>query len=886
MEGIIMSKKPTQAFVFKNIYPKMRYMMSLGRKSYGLIMTIRNMFSRRSHDSSVIPDKYTVCNTSTINSDMDLDCMEGSMPTDIDGSLYLCQCLGTPEAFMVGDTNIIRLDFNKDTTHMTNRLLWTPAALARLKLKKTVHRFDYFGLMYLSPGLGMFSYTEGMYLMPDGRIAVTSDVDRPWVIDRETLRAETPIGRRDEWLPMMSGNPGEVMGDLFAGYSNSHVIYTDHEQGEVFLANYQYKQVDGEHPVKLIRWDGYHEFETWLVVDQQGNQIEIKQSIHELVFTRDYILLADTAFVAGTEMLTPWVNAPLPNEKTVVYNIDRKTLTPDTKTTVAIRVEVDEPCIHLIAEYENPNDLITVYMLHTPATNTAEILKSYDRDMNGKLFKENLVGYGTLPVLDLSSIAKHVIDVKSSKILKSDYIAEKPFCWGPYLYTYMGRQVKAFNKQDLFIMFKGFSKDVLPKRIYKAYKNVNNRRVPIDEMVDGLGIQHNNSICRVTTEDFKIADSYIFPDKVLLYTMSCLDSNKEDGKGYVIAGIVTDDIASNASSGHEYWLFNAGDLARGPICKLGHEHMNNSTIFHTVYIPDKIAKELNLKEKTYQVPLREDYKEEELKKWDPSVLESFNETIWPYFEASSTKDLDKIEKDVTRLAARRIPESYGKEDLIGEERLVDAPAFAERMISEVERLWQTTGWKEERDKGGVLVESKEVKGVFESSGVLVTRSLGDIQASAKATFDMLTSPEGYAVIDPVSKEEDHKKPPLEIYEWRDGCRLEAAVATTNIPVLPTSDFVVLNAIDAKARLFVSKSIIHEKVPGGSRYSKESPPENGRVRALNTFAIKIEEIDDNRCRVYGINYADMAGKTSAKMNNFVNTKAFFPPLYKRIKKAME
>ena len=47
------------------------------------------------------------------------------------------------------------------------------------------YRFDYFGLMYLSPGLGMFSYTEGMYLLPDGRIAVTSDVDRPWVIERE-----------------------------------------------------------------------------------------------------------------------------------------------------------------------------------------------------------------------------------------------------------------------------------------------------------------------------------------------------------------------------------------------------------------------------------------------------------------------------------------------------------------------------------------------------------------------------------------------------------------------------------------------------------------------------------------------------------------------------
>jgi len=876
-----MSKKltqPTKPFVYKNIYPRMRYIMSMGRKSYSLLMKIKTMFSKRVNNSSVIPDNYTVCNTSTVDSQVALECLDGQVPTDIDGSLYICQCLGTPEAFMVGDTNIIRMDFEKEQTLMTNRLMWTPAALARLKLKKTRHRFDYLGLMYLSPGLGMFSYTEGMYLMPDGRIAVTSDVDRPWVIDRDSLRAETPIGRRDEWLPMMASSAGEVMGELFAGYSNSHVIYTDHEQGEVFLANYQYKQVDGSHPVNVMRWDGYNDFESWLVVDKDGKQIEIKQSIHELVFTRDYILLADTAFVAGTEMLTPWVNAPLPNDKTIVHIIDRRMMTKDTKTVVAKTIEVDEPCIHLIPEYDNPGDLVTIYMLHTPATNTAEILRSYDRNMDGKLFKDNLVGYGTLPVLDLSSVGKHVIDVKASKVLKSDYIAEMPYCWGPYLYTYMGRQTKAYNGQDLFVMFKGFSKEMLPKRIYKAYKDVDKRRVSIDEMTEGKGIEHNNSICRITTEDFKIADAYTFPDKVLLYTISCLDSNKEDGKGYVIAGIVTDDNLSDASSGHEYWLLDAGDLAKGPICKLGHELMNNSTIFHTVYIPSTVAKELDLKKKTYHVPLREDYPKEELNKWGPSVLKTFDETIWPYF--------DKEEVDTNYLAARRIQEHFGKENLIGEERIDDAPAFAERMIEEVERLWQTTGWKVERDKGGLIVESKPVSGAFEASGVLVTRSLGEASASAKATFDMLISPEGYAVIDPVSKEDDHKVPPLEVYKWHDGCRLEAAIATTNIPVLPSSDFVVLNAIDPSSRIFVSKSIIHDASPGGSKYSNEPDPANGRERALNTFAIKVEEISDNLCRIYCINYADMVGKTSASMNNFINTKAFFPPLYKRIAKAME
>ena len=166
---------------------------------------------------------------------------------------------------MVGDSNIVRLDFSNDNVKIKNRLMWTPSSMARIGLEETPHHFDFMGLMYMSPGLGIYSYTEGMYLLPDGRIAVTSDVDRPWIIDRDELRARTPLGRREEWLPMFKGSAGDVMGNLFAGYNNSHVIYSDHQTCEVFLANFQYKQKDGDHPVYLSRWNGKVNLERWLV---------------------------------------------------------------------------------------------------------------------------------------------------------------------------------------------------------------------------------------------------------------------------------------------------------------------------------------------------------------------------------------------------------------------------------------------------------------------------------------------------------------------------------------------------------------------------------------------------------------------------------------------
>ena len=648
-----MNKLQTPAFVFKHIYPNFRHILLLGRRLHRFFMSLRTSFSPRPASSPVIPNAYTACNTTTRDSEMDLHCLEGALPADIDGSLFICQCLGSPEAYMVGDTNIVRIDFTGNAPRLTNRFLWTPVSVARQKLKHTRHRFDFFGFMYLSPGLGMSSYTEGLYLLPDGRLAVTGDVDRPWVIERDSLQAVTPIGRRDEWLSMLTGNAGEVMGSLFAGYNNSHVLYTDREKGEVFLVNYRLKRPGGGHPVKLIRWDGYHDFEAWSVVDANGAGIEIKQSVHELVFTRDYILLADTAFVAGTEMFTPWKNAKLPYEKTVVHIIARRDLISGRHTVPSRQVVVDQPCIHLIAEYENPNDRLTVYMLHTPATNTAEILRRSDRDLNGNLFPQHLTGYGTLPVLDLSSIGKHIIDAARSEALSSQYISEMPYCWGPYLYTYMGRQTKPYTGQDLFIMFKGFSRDLLPKRIFNAYKDVKNRRVPLEDMVGGDGMHQNNSICRISTDNFAIADAYVFPDRVLLYTIATIDSDST-GAGYLIAGVVTDQPAGERSSGHEYWVFNAANLAGGPICKLGHETLNNSTLFHAVYIPRAVVKRLEAGTASYQVPIREDYPKAELEKWDDSVLECFEDVIWSLYDRSDPAATQRAREIAARLATQRV----------------------------------------------------------------------------------------------------------------------------------------------------------------------------------------------------------------------------------------
>ncbi len=865
---------------FSELYPRARYLLGGVRGSYLKGKEIVGTLEERQSGSKTIPDAYDVCNTETINSDIELNILEGMLPHDLDGNMYICQCLGTPSAFMVGDTNIVKLGLSQGKAMLKNRLMWTPAAIARLALKRSKHRFEHMGLMFMSPGMGIFSYTEGMYLLPDGRLGVTSDVDRPWIIDRKTLCAKTPLGKRSQWLPMMAGAAGDLMGNLFAGYSNSHVIYNDPNTDELFLVNYRYAQTDSQHPCNLMKWDGKTEPQSWAVKDEVGDFILIKQSLHELVFTRDYIILADTAFVTGTEMVAPWMNAPLPEEKTVVYLVKRADLIAENSEVVAKRVEIDEACIHLIADYENPNGNINIYMLHTPATNTAEIIRSYDVDLQGRKYPEHVVGYGTLPVLDISSIGKHVVNGEEGRVLASSYIRDEKLCWGPYMYTYMGRQTRPFDRQDLFVMFKGFKAEMLPKRVFDAYNKVENRRVPLEDMVAGK-LDVNNSIARIDKDHFAVADSYVFPDKVLLYTISCMESSDADGSGYLLAGVVSDVAENKLSSGHEYWIFEADDLSKGPVCKLGHKSLNNSVLFHTVYLTSEQERSLDDKEAVYDVPLEEDYPVEELLKFSPEVKKTFEEIIYPYF-GDDTEKRRKAERMLEIHSTRRVDTHAGKEHLIGEEVVVDAPNHAKSMFEEAERMFKTTGWKKESLKNGVLVESKPIKGPLAASGVHVTRASGVINRNADEFFAYITSPKGYAVIDPVSDPDDHKAEPLEVYDWKEGARLEAAVASTDIPMMAPCDFVVLNAIDPSIRMFASKSIIHPALPGASRYSAAPSPENGHERALNTFVIKVLPLRNNRCRVLCINYADMAGKTTSAMNNLINKRYFFQSLFKRMR----
>eukprot|EP00931_Biecheleriopsis_adriatica_P075212 TRINITY_DN49132_c0_g1_i1.p1 TRINITY_DN49132_c0_g1~~TRINITY_DN49132_c0_g1_i1.p1 ORF type:complete len:569 (+),score=82.65 TRINITY_DN49132_c0_g1_i1:136-1842(+) len=176
-------------------------------------------------------------------------------------------------------------------------------------------------------------------------------------------------------------------------------------------------------------------------------------------------------------------------------------------------------------------------------------------------------------------------------------------------------------------------------------------------------------------------------------------------------------------------------------------------------------------------------------------------------------------------------------------------------------LMDSDGWKVVNSNDGD-VEIKPVGGTFEASSICITRARRSIHAPADSLFQMLTSPVGYAMLDPGADPHEFTKH-LERFEgWRPkipGARLEVANAfLRKLGDGQDREYVVLNSCDPVERIFTSTSVLHQSRPGGSRFQQEAPltgPQS--VRALNTLAVLCETINSNTCRISVLNWADLA-----------------------------
>lgn len=444
--------------------------------------------------------------------------------------------------------------------------------------------------------------------------------------------------------PTLRFDPGQVYQDLIS--NKIHAIL----QNTTFPPD----------AVTLLRWNGAGLLDRWNVIEEGTNaNVRINQTMHQTNFSRDYIILVDSSVKFAIDVLinVPFHDYPLLSRLlrkltskaidpvTPIYIIKRSDLKPNTPHVMAKKVMLPLETVHFSIDYENPNEQITIHTAHNSASCVSEWVRPYDTlavhpnpAFDGRAPRlENTIGLMATGETDIGRIGKFIIDGRTGQIINRDrieadldIICEKGFVgndmsrigahtWAVGLNTYRDQLSADVNVAKICYNFwqcYGLDFRMLTNFMTELYgRNYANRRIDFDDLLDYT--RHGVPFClaRQNTETMKLEDVYVFQMNQNLRSIQFVPRQHapEDVPvhhpqldGYIFCTLVNGhptDLYLDWYS-REIWLFDAADLARGPICKLTHPALIYAFTIHSVWTPD-----CQSSNSAYNVNVEEDYQE-------------------------------------------------------------------------------------------------------------------------------------------------------------------------------------------------------------------------------------------------------------------------------------
>ncbi len=305
------------------------------------------------------------------------------------------------------------------------------------------------------------------------------------------------------------------------------------------------------------------------------------QSLHQLAITKRWVVLADTAFrLELGRFLFPsaWPISPQ-RPYTAFYFVDRAQLA-DGGTVRATRVVIPRETIHFTADYDCTGSKVTLHLGHPCASDASETLQATDRQWSdGAPVRKELVGFPASPT-DVGMFGRYTIDVAAG-VVESASLYHDARTWGPALFTPSSVEVRDRHRH-LWWTLGGVQGDSLVRRVVDAYRGYPHRTVPVH------ALPHNVTpeLVRVDAPSAEVVDRFTFPGGVLPNSPQYVPSaaGEEELDGYIVCTAVGAGVR-RTSSGDEFWVFEAGNLAKGPVCKLGHPSLDFALTLHTTWLP-------------------------------------------------------------------------------------------------------------------------------------------------------------------------------------------------------------------------------------------------------------------------------------------------------------
>lgn len=382
----------------------------------------------------------------------------------------------------------------------------------------------------------------------------------------------------------------------------------------------------------LLRWTGGANVERWNLIDQHGASVNIQGSIHQMAVTKDYVVILDCAFDIGLnslltnpfpscqdlERMLRYLTARPIQDESVFYIVRRADIeaTPgavggtgqsDVNITCR-RVRVPMGACHFQADYLNPQGQITLHVSHNTATDVSEWVAEYDLSLYGSQSPDQTV-WGVFPApMDVSRLARYVFDGESGACLETQISSVNPEYWAVALYA-GDTQFTPFPQVNavgtLYWNTTGFFPDQATKFIKDLYAHYPNRVTP-DSVIRQLnGEGRPSSLFKTTMPGLGAPDSWTFAEGVICgspqFIVQSPAITMEEGPGPVVVPDFETETRHRHTrpryggkpipnkdpfqapgwiatmvytpDGTQLWIFDAMNLAQGPLCKFASDNL-------------------------------------------------------------------------------------------------------------------------------------------------------------------------------------------------------------------------------------------------------------------------------------------------------------------------
>ncbi|MCO4769365.1 MAG: carotenoid oxygenase family protein [Deltaproteobacteria bacterium] len=446
------------------------------------------------------------------------------------------------------------------------------------------------------------------------RMLVTWDAGQPWEIDTQTLEFVTPVGRRDQWTAeALGGMPFPIV------FTSAHPMW-DHATDEGFFINYGkgllglmeglpvvrdtkvfWRYLDS-HRIRLMYdlnldtlveiektakwlvakaaqeltpdrfagvlpqsflhlkvWDGQSETLKTYNLQEEGLDVEIAESVHQIAVTRNFVVVMDTGFkvgintlygdkVPGARFLAPLIRTyttrtvrpyatlhVIPRSEMRILDskvdqaaelnravedmFDDVVKNEDGSYDIeAFRVDLPVAACHFVANFEDEGNRLVLHVGHCDATDVSEWLRTEDRGViKQDLVPRDLLGLPSLSGMDINRLAKYTIDCRAKRLVESKILEQEPHTWTIALYAHhtSGACVQPPDRfENLYWCSMGFFEDLAFGRLYGLYRNYIHRTVPVEgitAMLKRMGSQPA-TLFRLDTDIMEVADSWVFAE--------------------------------------------------------------------------------------------------------------------------------------------------------------------------------------------------------------------------------------------------------------------------------------------------------------------------------------------------------------------------------------